>query len=213
MISFLQRSLLVCFLSLLTVPLLAAETDAQLEPGEFAAADAGTYIAGELVFIDPVNRRGGIRLDGDEKGRYHTGPLHYFALLPYGTVWHNGSLAEIRDIPIGTHVHGYFVVPPKGEEATIGPLPNDQKQFTIRQNHAISLEDDFSFYQRRGQSWKVVSVEAAKDKILYYLTHEDERFAMAHRGRNRVLRDWVSEQTVPQMLKIIENFRPGRIIQ
>jgi hypothetical protein len=165
MISFLQRSLLVCFLSLLTVPLLAAETDAQLEPGEFAAADAGTYIAGELVFIDPVNRRGGIRLDGDEKGRYHTGPLHYFALLPYGTVWHNGSLAEIRDIPIGTHVHGYFVVPPKGEEATIGPLPNDQKQFTIRQNHAISLEDDFSFYQRRGQSWKVVSVDAEKEKI------------------------------------------------
>ena len=74
-------------------------------------------------------------------------------------------MAEIRDIPIGTHVHGYFFVPPKGEEETIPPLPEDQKRFTIKHNHAISLEDDFSFYQRRGQSWKVISVDAEKEKI------------------------------------------------
>jgi hypothetical protein len=37
--------------------------------------------SGELVCIDPINRRGGLRLDGDE-GRYFTGPPHWFALLP-----------------------------------------------------------------------------------------------------------------------------------
>jgi hypothetical protein len=135
------------------------------EAGKFAPVAKGTYIAGELVYIDSVNRRGGIRLEGDEKGRYHAGPVHWFALLPYATVWSNGALAEIRDIPIGTHVHGYFFVPPKGEEDTIPPLPEHQKQFTIRQNHAVSLEDDFSFYQRRGQAWKVVSIDTEKEKI------------------------------------------------
>ena len=40
------------------------------DPGQFAPIEKGHYLAGELVYIDPVNRRGGIRLHGDEKGRY-----------------------------------------------------------------------------------------------------------------------------------------------
>jgi hypothetical protein len=164
MISVYQCLLAVLLFSVLTPPSLAQ--DYVPESGVFPPTDTGKYIGGELVFIDPVNRRGGIRLDGGSKdGRYHTGPLHYFALLPYGVVWHNGAMAEIRDIPIGTHVHGYFFVPPRGEENTIPPLPDDQKQFAIQHNHAISLEDDFSFYQRRGQAWKVVSVDEEREKI------------------------------------------------
>ena len=130
----------------------------------FVEADKARYISGELVFIDAVNRRGGIRLDGDQ-GRYYTGPPHWFALLPYAPVWHNGARAELRDLPLGTHVHGYFVVPPAGEEATIPTLPDDKKQFAIPENHALLMEDDFSFYQRRGQAWKVVSIDVAKEKI------------------------------------------------
>ena len=135
------------------------------QPGQFPPAGAGTYIAGELAFVDPVNRRGGLRLDGDGGERYHAGPLHYFAMLPYGMISFNGAPAELRDIPIGTHVHGYFFVPPVGEEATIPPLPKDMERYQLKHNHAVSLEDDFSFYQRRGQSWKVVSLDANKGKI------------------------------------------------
>ena len=51
-------------------------------------------------------------------GNYWSGPAHYFALLPYATVRYNGAHAELRDVPLGTHVHGYFFVPPKGEEET-----------------------------------------------------------------------------------------------
>ncbi len=136
------------------------------KPGEFPPPDSGHYLSGELVMLDPVNRRGALRLDG--KGphdRYHAGPLHSFALLPYGMCWFNGAPAELRDIPIGTHVHGYFFVPPAGEEKTIAPLPKGQEKFEIRHNHALSLEDDFSFYQRRGQAWKVASVDVAKGKL------------------------------------------------
>lgn len=131
---------------------------------QFVDANNARYISGELVYIDAVNRRGGIRLDGDQ-GRYYTGPPHWFALLPYAPVWHNGARAELRDLPLGTHVHGYFVVPPAGQEATIPPLADDKNQFSIPENHALLIEDDFSFYQRRGQAWKVVSIDVAKEKI------------------------------------------------
>ena len=130
----------------------------------FVEADKARHISGELVYIDAVNRRGGIRLDGDQ-GRYYTGPPHWFALLPYAPVWHNGARAELRHIPLGTHVHGYFVLPTPGEEATIPALPDDKKQFAIPENHVLLMEDDFSFYQRRGQAWKVVSIDVAKEKI------------------------------------------------
>jgi len=131
-----------------------------LQPGKFPPPNSGTYLAGELVIIDPVNRRGGLRLHGD-----NSQPLHYFAMLPYGAIFSNGAPAELRDIPIGTHMHGYFHLPPVGEEATIPPLPKDQSQFQLKHNHAVSLEDDFSFYQRRGQGWNVVSTDVTKGKI------------------------------------------------
>ena len=105
--------------------------------------------------VDPINRRGGLRLDGGGcGGLYHVGPIHQFVMLPYGMIWYHGAPVELRDIPIGTHVHGYFYLPPVGEGKTIPPLPESQQQYTLKRNHAISLEDDFSFYQRRGQAWK-----------------------------------------------------------
>jgi hypothetical protein len=158
--------LLLVTCALLTIPASAQEPATYVpEAGKFPPPNTGTYLAGELVFIDPVNRRGGLRLDGNGDERYHSGPLHYFAMLPYGEISRNGAPAELKDIPLGTHVHGYFYVPPVGEEGTIPPLPKDMEKFQIKQNHAVSLEDDFSFYQRRGQSWQVVSIDPVKGKI------------------------------------------------
>ena len=142
----------------------AEQADVVLKPGEFPKTP-GNYIAGELVFVDPINRRGGIRLDGDGGERYHHGPLHYFALLPFGACYYNGAPAELRDIPLGTHVHGYFHLPPLGEEGTIPPVPKEQEKYQLRHNHAVSLEDDFSFYSRRGRSWKIVSLDREKGKL------------------------------------------------
>ena len=120
---------------------------------KFVSADAGKYFSGELVFVDGVNRRGALRLDGD-------GPLHYFAMLPYGMAGYNGAPAELRDVPLGTHMHGYFHLPPAGEEDTIPPHQRAQPN-----NHALTLEDDFSYYQRRGQAWKIVAIDLKKGKL------------------------------------------------
>jgi len=86
-------------------------------------------------------------------------------MLPYGEIYYNGAPAELRDIPLGTHVHGYFYLPPVGEDATIPPPPKDMQRYQIKHNHAVSMEDDFSYYARRGQGWKVVSLDAVKGKL------------------------------------------------
>jgi len=140
------------------------QTPAAARP-EFLPLETATYLSGELIVVDPVNRRGGLRLDGDAGGRYHAGSLHYFALLPYGMVWFNGAPAELRDVPLGTHLHGYFHRPPAGQEQTIPPLPPDLARFSVPQNHALTLADDFSHYQRRGQAWKITSVNLTKGKL------------------------------------------------
>jgi hypothetical protein len=134
-------------------------------PPAFAPPDQPVYLSGELVLVDPINRRGGLRIDGGANGRYSDGPLHYFALLPYGTVRYQGAPAELRDIPYGTHLHGYFHLPPAGDEGTIPPLPADQRRHEIPQNHAISLADDFSHYQDHGQAWKIVALDTVKGKL------------------------------------------------
>src|SRR5471032_2812539 len=106
--------------AVLVLCFLASHFDAQDKKGpvskvnEFAPVAKGTYLSGELVIVDAVNRRGALRLDGD-------GPLHYFAMLPYGIIGYHGAPAELRDIPLGTHLHGYFHLPPAGEETTIPP--------------------------------------------------------------------------------------------
>ena len=149
---------------------------------EFPPPNTGTYIAGELVMVDPINRRGGLRLDGGGcGGLYHVGPIHQFVMLPYGMIWYHGAPAELRDIPIGTHLHGYLYLPSVGEEETIPPprpygSATSELRYVPKYNYAISLEDDFSFYQRRGQMWEIVSIDIPRwtiDEALGVVTPGD----------------------------------------
>ena len=152
-----KRMLTLTLLVLASSPLVAAE-DYIPKSGEFPPANVGHYFAGELVEVDHVNRRGAIRLVGDtDDSRYHGAPSHKFAMLPYGTIRYHGAPAELRDIPIGTMLHGFFVLPPLGE--TPLPKPTGDARYLVKYTHAISLEDDFSFYQRQGQAWKVASID------------------------------------------------------
>ena len=134
-----------------------AETEANTEkgprPGVFPSKEFGIQVHGDLVVSDSVNRRGALR----EK---RSTPRHYFAMLPYGMVWYHGAPADIRDLPPDIHMHGQFLLPMEGEEKTI-PLSDNliKDHKNLRYNHAILLEDDMSFYSRRGRSWKVIGFE------------------------------------------------------
>ena len=182
------------------------------KPGEFPPAGSGHYLSGELVLLDPANRRGALRIDGNEPhDRYQSGSLHSFAMLPYGMIWFNGAPAELRDIPIGTHVHGYFFVPPAGEEKTIAPLPRGQEKYEIKYNHALSLEDDFSFYQRRGQAWKVVSLDVAKGKLNVVSTGKAAKDGIA--GPYTFDIDHVTRVWKKRTLVDLKDIAPNTIVQ
>lgn len=156
-------------------PVAMSEEPADYVPqyGVFPPAGTGNYFAGELVLADPINRRAGMRFDGDmTSNRYHAAPTFRFSLLPYCTIYYHGAPAELRDIPIGTHLHGTFCLPPAGDTSV--PPPSGQVQYVPKQNHAITLEDDFSFYQRRGRSWKITAVDLAAGKLKVERTDSDK---------------------------------------
>jgi hypothetical protein len=174
--------------------------------------NSGVYLAGELVVVDPINRRGGIRLNGDgNHQRYLNGPLHYFAMLPCGEVWYNGGPATLRDIPLGTHVQGYFYVPPAGEEETIPPAPQGYEKLIPKHNHAVFLEDDFSFYRRRGQSWKIASVDFEVNKLHVESIGKAAKDGLTGKQTfdfDRTTRVWKSGKPVE-----MEDVKPGTIVQ
>ena len=158
------------------------------QPGQFPPPETGTYLAGELVIVDPINRRGGLRLEGNgDQNRYARGPIHYFAMLPYGTIHFHGAPAELRDIPIGTLLHGYFFLPPVGEEKTIPSLPEERAKLIPPQNHALSLEDDFSFYQRQGQMWKIESIEGGAKYTVDITSGKVSSGDVSNRGKLKVV--------------------------
>lgn len=155
----------VCFATSFVTRVIAGEVDIVPKPGQFPAADAGVYLAGELVSVDHVNRRGAIRLVGDNNDdRYHAAPSHRFALLPYAQVRFHGAPAELRDIPIGTVLHGMFLLPAEGI-TNFPPAEKNPSRYVPSQSQVLTLEDDFSFYERQGQPWKVLAVDLAKGTL------------------------------------------------
>ncbi|QDU93997.1 hypothetical protein [Lignipirellula cremea] len=130
------------------------------QPGVFPPPQTGKYLVGELVSVDPINRRGALRLGGDGlSDRYHRAPSHQFALLPYGTLRYHGAPAELRDIPIGTVLHGFFTLPPENENALPPPETGQGARYLLPETYALSLADDVSFYGDKKQSWQLTSVD------------------------------------------------------
>src|SRR6188768_1099261 len=114
-------SIILCFI--LTGSLaLAAEPEKkpapyQVQPGQFPPENSSHYLAGEMIQMDHVNRTGQLRPDRRDNQRtddYDRALL--FTMLPYGTLRYHGAPAELRDIPIGTHLHGEFYWDPKGDK-------------------------------------------------------------------------------------------------
>lgn len=153
-------------LSVVVVLALGADPRTEYVPklGEFPPANVGVYHAGELVTVDAINRRGTLRIVGNrDMEKYHSSESQPFVLLPYAMVRYRGAPAELRDIPIGTVLHAYCVYP-------LNYSKNEKQPrlglYVERQDHAISLEDSFSFYERRGQAWKIESIEPGKLNVV-----------------------------------------------
>ena len=146
--------------------LLAAADDppwTQVKPGEFPAPGTAREISGELIGVDHVNRTGTLRPDRNDSQRTDEYDVALpFSLLPYGKTMFHGATAELRDVPIGTHLHGLFYV----QDA---PGKNQKPVF----NRVLQLEDDFSRFTRLKKSWRVDSVEIDKKQLTVTGVAED----------------------------------------
>ena len=127
----------------------------QLRAGEFPPEGSAHYIAGELIAVDHVNRKGVLRQDRDHSQRTdeYDRPLP-FTLLPYGSLGFHGAPAELRDIPIGTHLHGKFYFEEKGGKNGAGAFTK-----------ALRLEDDFTFSIQQQRLWRIDALALDKGTI------------------------------------------------
>lgn len=135
--------------------------------GEFPPADAAHYISGELIGVDHLKRVVEIRVDraDDQTSGMKDRPIAS-TLLPYGTVYRHGEPASLQEMPLGTHLHGWFFGRPAGEpnvwtmrngklHSTAGSRVSNEIDFT----RCLRLEDDFSYHVRRGRTLKVEAVD------------------------------------------------------
>ena len=135
-------------------------------PGEFPPEDAAHYFAGELISFDHIERT--VKLRGDRQdGRAGQDEAIEIAMLPYASIYYHNTYASLRDIPIGTHLHGLFYIRPEAErfwEMRNGELQrksgkNGNASAEVDFTRCFRLEDDFSFLARKKQVWKIEKVE------------------------------------------------------
>jgi hypothetical protein len=157
-------------LSLLATSALAEDKPFRPEPGKFPPLEKAHAYRGELVFVDHVNRRGSIRVQGGSEVFFQHVPQP-FAMLPYGIVRYHGAPADLRNIPLGTMVHVRAFLPP---DPAMSSVPIVQKP-TVEQpaeNHVVLLEDEPSHCLREGLVWKLKEVDRGKGQTKLIATLE-----------------------------------------
>ena len=108
------------------------------EAGKFPPLEKAKAYDGQLMFVDHANRRGSIRVTGGEL--LHSTAPSPFAMLPYGMVRYHGAPADLRDVPLGTMMHGRFYLPPDPKLSSV-PVVTKASVTQPAENHAILLED------------------------------------------------------------------------
>jgi len=130
------------------------------EVGKFPPAEKAKAYQGQLIFVDHANRRGSLRVTGGEL--MHSTAPSPFAMLPYGMVRHHGAPADLRNVPLGTMLHGRFYLPPDPKLSAV-PVVEVGSVTHPAENHAILLEDEPSFCLREGKVWKLKEVELMRN--------------------------------------------------
>jgi hypothetical protein len=143
-------------LSMLANAAIAADEPFRPELGKFPPLEKAKAYDGQLVFVDHANRRGSLRVTGGEL--FHSTAPHPFAMLPYGIVRYHGAPADLRDVPLGTMLHGRFYLPPDPKLSSV-PIITSGSVTQPAENHALLLEDEPSFCLREGKVWKLKEVE------------------------------------------------------
>lgn len=188
----------------------------QLVEGQLPPADSAHYVSGELIGINHTERQFILRVDrNDSQERaYFDRPLDA-AMLPYGSVYYNNQPASLKDIPIGTHLHGWFYQRPENERiwserngrlhAKNGQRASPEVDF----DRCIRLEDDFTYHTRKKQIWKIDKVDLTNLKMTATLRRNGKPM-----GEPKLF-DLMASSTVyiGNGFGKIESIKPGQQIQ
>lgn len=146
---------------------------------EYPDPSAAKEFAGELILVEHVNRKGILRFDRDGAiNKYFWDLPHHFQMLPYGAIWYRGAPAELKDFPLGTRLHGKFHLGPEGDFEVKPPVSGyqagkmarpDLRSIRTKYSRVFLLEDDFSFQQRQGNGWKILSIKEDRTELVAQL--------------------------------------------
>lgn len=141
----------------------------------FPDAKTGRHFAGELILVEHVTRRGILRQDRDGTiNKYFWDLPHHFQMLPYAAINLHGAPANFEDLPLGTHLHGIFYLGPEGDFQVKPPETRyeagkmaspDLRSIVSQYSRVLTLEDDFSYHQKRGEGWKITAFGPDKSNI------------------------------------------------
>ncbi len=142
----------------------------QPQEGEFPPPGSAHYFAGELVQIDHLERQFILRVDRtDKQNRSHFDLPISATMLPYGSVHYHGSPAALRDIPLGTHLHGWYYEKAPGDKTPAISGWHNRRSIEVNFTRCFRLEDDFTYYTKRQQLWRVDEVDLAGKKLVVTL--------------------------------------------
>lgn len=178
-----------------------ASVDAPFRPeaGKFPPREKALAYRGELVFVDHVNRRGSLRIQGE--GTYFRNTPHPFALLPYGVVRHHGAPADLRDVPLETVMHAMAYLPLDPATSSVPVLPIDNRNKTAgysgkgiapAENHLALLEDEPSYCLSNGLIWKLHEVDVKNREGFLVATREPRNGSDASAPREKMTFDAVT---------------------
>ncbi|MCW3094694.1 MAG: hypothetical protein JWL77_312 [Chthonomonadaceae bacterium] len=116
----------------------------RLKPGEFPPLGSEHRVGGELVETDVIHRAGVFRRDGD-------GELVSFTLPPFGSVSYLDAEADLRDVPLGTHLQFCLYMDERGVFSQAARI---QDKDSLTNTHTLATEQQrkqhFAFLKARG---------------------------------------------------------------
>ena len=187
----------------------------QLVPGEFPPENSAHYISGELIQVDHLERLITIRGDRNDQRGNGDYPIEA-AMLPFSSIYFHGAPAALQDIPPGTHLHGLFYQRP--EEERYWEERNGRQEAKNRNTRAsvdidftmcFRLEDDFSYYARQKQAWKIEQVDLTENKLTATLQQEGKAVG------NPMVFDLLSSTRIfhGNGLATLKEIQPGQLVQ
>lgn len=139
----------------------------QVVDGEFPPRGSEHAVSGELIYVDHLERRFHLRVDrndSQDRGMWDL-PIDG-VMLPYGAIYYHGSPAALQDVPLGTHLHGLFYMRAPDDVTPAPPANNNRRTPEGDFRRCFRLEDDVTYYSRRGEVWNVDAIDLPAKKLI-----------------------------------------------